>query len=327
VTKVVLWATFVAALLLAGLGAWWYTRPMPLADRLDLIGPGTQAYVSFLADGDDKALRDLLDSLKSRTAAGPQDSRSEWLRALGENLTGAALDRVRATGLVETLGEGQSEVVIVVSLGRMAKVVAKMWFGISGSERELETYRKVRILLGRDRQDLSMAFVGNNLVMSRDPGAIHLLIDRLLDGAPSAGPSNAMRSFLRDIEPRQAMPGQGALVNDRASLASLWQMATGAPRGAEIELPADFEGMGFRFGFRSADVIHGDGYMYFTDEEAAAGGVPLLDEAIPKLFRHYGFDAKSEIEQQGRRLHVAVTGTGLQKAIDRYFVKAKPAAG
>ncbi len=320
--KVLLWGALVFVLL-AALGLWWFLRPSPAVDRLDLVGPETQGFVTFLAVPEDRALREVLDSLKKRSAAAGGDKQAEWIRSLGDTLSGAAIDHVRATGMIEALDEGGSEVAIVVSLGRMAKVVAKMWFGISGSEREVEVYHDARILLGREKQDLAMAFVGNNLILSRDPRAVRLLIDRLDRSASPAGLSQRMAEVLKDVDPMRELPGFGALVNDRESLASLWRMATGAPEGSGIELPGAFEGMGFRFGFGSADTIRGDGYAYFRDEEAAAGSIENLQTAIPKLFGHFGLKARPVIEQQGRRLRIEIDARGVQAALDRYFPKGR----
>jgi hypothetical protein len=308
-----------AVVILIAAAAWWFFRAGRVGDRLELIGPGTRAFVTFLATPEDRPLRELLQSLQRRTAAGPGDRQPEWIRSVGDSLSGAAIDHVRATGMVEAGADGRTQVVLVVSLGRMARVVAKMWFGMAASEREVEVYRKARILLGRDRQDLAMAFVGNNLILSRDPAGIRSLIDRIGEPNRSASPSAPMKAVLKDVDPRAEMPGYGALVNDPDSLAALWQLATGAPEGSEIELPGSFEGMGFRFGFSSLDSIKGDGYVYFADDAAAEGAVPLIQDAIPRLFSHFGLKASAVIEPEGRRLRIDVLATGLQAALDRHF--------
>src|SRR5262249_35712613 len=154
----------------------------------------------------------------------------------------------------ETLSDGQSQVGIVVSLGRMANFV-RMLVGIADSERETETYRGERIVHGRESQDLCMAFVDNNLVLSHDVRVVRSLIDRLRKSAPQQGPSDAMQDVLHELDPQRELPGYGALINDRASVASIWQAVSGAPEGAEIALPENFKGVGFRFGFMSADII------------------------------------------------------------------------
>ena len=124
---------------------------------------------------------------------------------------------------------------------------------------------------------------------------------------------------MQDVDPRSEMPGYGALVNERTSLASLWQMVTGAPEGSEISLPDTFEGVGFRFGFASADVLRGDGFFYFQDEEAAAGAVPQLQAAVSRMCNHFRLKPTIEIRQEGSRLHVAVEARGVQLAIDHYL--------
>ena len=44
------------------------------------------------------------------------------------------------------------------------------------------------------------------------------------------------------VDPGGEMPGFGAIVNDRRSLAAVWQLGTGAPEGSEIALPEEFDG-------------------------------------------------------------------------------------
>ena len=119
-------AALVTALLLAGGAAWWFLRSGAVGNRLELVGPGTRAFITFLATPEDRALREVLESLQRRAPAAAGDKQAEWIRSLGDTLSGAAIDHVRATGLVETLDDGKSQVAIVVTLGRMAKVVAKM---------------------------------------------------------------------------------------------------------------------------------------------------------------------------------------------------------
>jgi hypothetical protein len=203
----------------------------------------------------------------------------------------------------------------------MAKMVVRMWLGFTDSERETEIYRKERIILGRERSDFSMAFVGSNLILSRDPRVVRMLIDRVKGAALSARPSDSIEAVLRDVDPRREMPGYGALVNDRASLASIWQELTGAPEGSGIALPDSFEGVGFRFGFSSADTLRGDGYFYFGDEEAAAGGQHQLETAIMTMFSHLRLSPNVAIEQEGSRLHVTVEARGVQAAIDHFMTK------
>lgn len=321
--KLVLGCGALAIVLLAaaGVGAWWALRGGPVVDRLDLVGPETEAFVTFLAVPDDAALRQAVDSLKRRAAGRSGDRHGEWLRTLNDLLSSARLSNVRASAMVETLPGGESEVGMVVSLGRMANLV-KMLVGIADSEREIETYRKQRIMLGREPQDFAMSFVGNNLIVSRSPKVIHLLIDRLeTPGGVAGSPSDVMQSVLKDIDPEREMPGYGALINDKASLASIWRIVTGAPQGSEIALPQDFEGAGFRFGFASDDVVRGDGYFYFKDEEAAAGSVEQIEAAISRMFARYRLKPRIDIQQEGSRLRVEVEASGLQAGLDHYFVK------
>jgi len=106
--RVLLWGTLVFVLLVA-LGLWWVLRPSPAADRLDLVGPETQGFVTFLAVPEDRALREVLDSLKKRSAAAGSDKQAEWIRSLGDTLSGAAIDHVRATGMIEALDEAAAK--------------------------------------------------------------------------------------------------------------------------------------------------------------------------------------------------------------------------
>jgi hypothetical protein len=304
-----------------GIAAWWMLRGGPVVDRLDLVGPETQAFVTFLAVPEDGALRSVVDSLERRADAKTRDRHGEWLHSLNDLLSSARLSHVRASATVEALPDGQNDVGVVVSLGRMANLV-RMLVGIADSEREIRIYRKHRIMLGREKQDYAMAFVGNNLILSRNPSVIMLLIDRIEAATASSGVlSEKMEAVLEDIDPEQQMPGYGALVNDKASLASIWRLVTDAPPGSEIVLPEEFEGAGFRFGFVSADAVRGDGYFYFHDEEAAAGSVPQIEDAIMRTFARYHLKPRVEIEQEGSRLRVNVEAGGLQAGIDRYFAK------
>jgi len=315
--KLLIGCGIAAALVGAGLilSVWWFLRGGPVGDRLDLVGPRTQAFVTFLAVPEDKALQEVVDSLRKRPAHPGEEKHGEWMSWFGDLLSGARAYHVRASALAESLDDGQSEVGVVVSLGRMANVV-RMLVGISDSERESETYSGERIVHGHESQDLSMAFVGNSLVLSRDVRVVKTLIDRLKKSAPHEGPSEPMNDVLGELEPRQDLPGFGALLNERASVASLWQMLAGAPEGAEIALPENFKGVGFRFGFVSADVIRGDGYFYFGDEEAAQGGTRQIDAVIQRLCAHFRLKPQVVIEAQGSRLHVVVEASGVQEAID-----------
>ena len=307
-----------AALLGAALvaGVWWFMRGGPVGERLDLVGPRTQAFVTFLAVPEDRALQEVVESLRKRPAHAGDAKRTEWMGWLGDLLSGARVYHVRASALAESLDDGQSQVGVVISLGRMANVV-RMLVGISDSERESETYRGERIIHGRENLDLDMAFVDNSLVLSRDPRVVKALIDRLKKAAPDEGPSDPMSDVLSGLDDAEGeMPGYGALLNDRASVASLWQLISGAPEGAEIALPENFSGVGFRFGFVSADAIRGDGYFYFGDEEAAQGGTRQIEAAIQRLCAHFRLKPQVVIEQQGSRLYVVVEAQGVQSAID-----------
>jgi hypothetical protein len=150
---------------------------------------------------------------------------------------------------------------------------------------------------------------------------VKVLIDRLRKAAPQAGPSPAMENVLREIDPKREMPGYGALINDRASVASIWQAVSGAPEGSEIALPEGFTGVGFRFGFASADTIKGDGYFYFRDEEAAEGGRRQIEAALARMCEHFHLNPRVVMEQEGSRLHVVVEASGVQGAIDRVLTK------
>jgi hypothetical protein len=300
-------------------GIWWFFRGGPVVDRLDLVGPQTQAFVTFLAVPEDHALQEVVESLRKRpTHAGEKNT--EWMSWFGDLMSGARAYHVRASALAEKLDDGGSHVGLVVSLGRMANFV-RMLVGISDSERETETYRGERIVHGRESHDLCMSFVDNNLVLSRDVRVLRSLIDRLKKAAPEAVPSRAMEDVLHELDPRRELPGTGALLNDRASVASLWQMVSGAPEGAEIALPENFKGVGFRFGFISADIIRGDGYFYFGDEEAAAGGMHQIEAAIQRMCAHFHLKPQLALEQQGSRLHVVVEAHGVQGAIDHLLTK------
>jgi hypothetical protein len=312
-------AALVGAALVAGV--WWFLRGGPVGERFDLVGPRTQAFVTFLAVPEDKALQEVVDSLRKRPALPGAEKHAEWMGWFGDLLSGARVYHVRASALVESLEGGDSQVGAVVSLGRMANVV-RMLVGISDSERESETYRGERIVHGRETQDLCMSFVGNSLVLSRDVRVVKSLIDKLKKASADEGPSDSMSDVLRELDGSEPpLPGAGALLNDRASVASLWQMVSGAPEGAEISLPENFRGVGFRFGFASADVIKGDGYFYFGDEEAAQGGTRQIEAAIQRLCAHFRLEPQVILEQQGSRLHVVVEARGVQRAIDHLLTK------
>jgi hypothetical protein len=311
-----------SALLGVGLiaGVWWFFRGAPVVDRLDLVGPQTQAFVTFLAVPEDRALQEVVESLRKRPVQPGGEKHAEWMSWFGDLMSGARVYHVRASALAETLPDGQSQVGLVVSLGRMANFV-RMLIGIADSERETETYRGERIVHGRESQDLCMSFVDNNLVLSRDVRVVKSLIDRLRKAEPEQGLSREMEDVLREIDPQRELPGYGALINDRASVASIWQAVSGAPEGAEIALPENFKGVGFRFGFASADIIKGDGYFYFGDEEAAEGGSRQIEAAILRMCAHFRLKPHIVLEQQGSRLHVVVEAGGVQSAIDHLLTK------
>jgi hypothetical protein len=168
-----------------------------------------------------------------------------------------------------------------------------------------------------------MTFVGNNLILAREPMAIKVLIDRLKNVTVSGKPSERMEGVLKDIDPRREMPGYGAIVNDKATMAGIWRLVTSAPEDSEIAIPEQFEGAGFRFGFASADVVHGDGYYYFEDEEAAAGATDQIEAAITRMGTHFHLRTKVDVQQEGRRLRVSVEADGLQSALDHYFPKTR----
>lgn len=318
-------ALSVVAIAVIVFGVWWFLRGSPVVDRLELVGPETQAFVTFLAVPEDRALVEVIQSLKQRSVSKRGDKRAEWLSALNDLISGARIYHVRASAMVESLPGGQSEVGIVVSLGKMSNLV-RMLLGLADSEREVETYHKERIILGRDKQDFAMSFAGNNLILSRDVRTVELLIDRIKNVVAAGKPSDKMEAVLKDIDPRREMPGCGGLVNDPASgtsLGGIWRLVTDAPEGSEIALPPTFGGAGFRFGFVSADAVSGDGYFYFQDEEAAAGASDELESAILRMFGHYHLKPKVDIQQEGSRLHVSVEATGLQSALDQYFPKTR----
>ena len=297
-------------------------RGGPVPDRMELVGPTTQAFVTFLVVPEDRALLEVVDSLRRRSAEGGADRRAEWLRSLNDLISGARIYHVRATAIVEALPGGESEVGFVVSLGKMANLV-RMLLGIADSEREVQTYRKERIILGREKHDLAVSFVGNNLILSRDPQTIRVLIDRLKRAAGTAEPSERLQAMMRDLETKQDLPGYAALINEKTSLASIWRMVTGAPEGSEIALPGSFEGAGFRFGLASADSLRGDGFFYFEDEEAAAGALPQLETALRRVFAHFRLKSKVGVEQEGSRLRVSVEAQGIQRALDHYFDRVR----
>lgn len=314
-------AALILVLIAGAAATWWLLRPAPVVERLDLVGPETRAFATFLAVPEDRALREVIASIQKRSNSAPPQKRTEWIRSIGETLSGTAIDHVRATALVEALDDGRTEPAVVISLGRMAKVFAQMWFGISGSEREVEVHNKVRIVLGREKQDLAMAFLGNNLILSHDPAAVRLVIDRIKAGRAGGDPSERVRSMIRDVDPDSLMPGFGALLNDSASLSSVWRIVTGSSDDNEVMLPEEFEGLGFRFGLSSPDTLSGGGYAYFRDEESATSAKSLLDGAIPALLRHMGLNGVPVIEQEGRRLRIDIQATGVQVALDRIFLR------
>src|SRR5712691_7522 len=97
-------ATLVVA---GGFVLWRYLRGGPVEDRLDLVGAETQAFVTFLAVPEDRPLVDLIESLKRRPAGAGGEKRAEWLRSLSDPLSGMLMQRVRASALVETSGDGR----------------------------------------------------------------------------------------------------------------------------------------------------------------------------------------------------------------------------
>ena len=122
------------------------------------------------------------------------------------------------------------------------------------------------------------------------------------------------------------MPGFGAILNNRKSVATVWQLGTGAPEGSEVSLPDEFEGVGFRFEVKSKDKIRGDGFFYFEDEEAAAGSQEALRSGLSRLFSHFELRPKVALHQDGSRLAVSVEVNGVQAALDRLFFRLQAAA-
>jgi len=146
-----------------------------------------------------------------------------------------------------------------------------------------------------------MAFVDNNLVLSRDVRVVKSLIDRLKKAAPEQG------ALARHAgRPSRAGPGAPAsrlrCAHQRPRLGcEPLAGGLGRPRRAEVALPENFTGVGFRFGFASEDIIKGDGYFYFGDEEAAQGGSRQIEAAIQRLCAHFHLKPRVVLEQQGSR--------------------------
>lgn len=315
-------------------GLWWIQRGGRVVERSELVGPETQAFVTFIAVPEDRALLDLFATVQQRAAARYKNQ-PEWLHAFADFLSGAqvsgdpgkssALFPLRGTAMVEKPPGKEGQVVYVLSLGRKANLL-RMFLGLSDSEREKETYRGERIILRAGGHDLSMSLVGNNLVLSSDPGLVRLLIDRLKTPAGGGRPSDLLAACSVGVDPSGEMPGFGAILNDRKSIATLWQMGTGAPEGAEVALPEEFVGVGFRFGVASADALRGDGYFYFEDEEAASGSKEALSSGLSQLFSHFRLEPNVALYQEGRRLRVVIEAKGVQAALDRLFLHLRAPA-
>ena len=311
------------------IGIWWVQRGGRVLHRTELIGPETQAFVTFIAAPEDRALVDLFATVERRVTAR-RENQPEWLHSFSEFLAGAqvsgnpgraaALFPLRGAILIEKPPGEEGQVVYVLSLGKKANLV-RMFLGIADSERERETYRGEKILVGRGGHDVSMVLVENNIVLSNNRHAIHVLIDRLKAPSGSNRCTEIMGACIQGVDPGGEMPGFGGIINERKSLATVWQLGTGAPEGAEIALPDDFEGVGFRFGVASADKINGDGSFYFNDEEAAAGSREALETGLSRLFTHVGLKADVDVRQEGSRLAVSVEAMGVQAALDRFFAK------
>jgi hypothetical protein len=325
-----------------------------VVSRTTLVGPGTRALATFVAEPDDRGFLELFETVETRASTlregrpewlnafakfvSGAEASQEWLRPIGDLLSGAQIskspDRVasffplRGTALVEADDSGKAEIVYVLSLNRKANLLARMLLGIADSEREKEGYRGEKIILRPGGYDLAMAHVGRNLVISPSRAPVRAIIDRLRQTADRGQPAEALAHCMSEIDPAEEMPGLGAVVNDRGAVGALWRMATGAPEGAEIALPEDFVGAGFRFTVVSADVVKGDGSFYFGDEEAAAGGVEVLRPAFDRLLRHIGLDPSLALRREGSRVRVAVEARGVQKGLDHLFGRfqgARPA--
>lgn len=316
-----------AAVATCAVGFWWLQRGGRVVQRTELVGPETQAFVTFIAASEDRALLDLFGTVERRASAR-KDGPPDWLHSLADFLSAAKVSHegggaaslfpLRGTVMVEKPEGADGQVIYVVSLGKHANLI-RMFLGISDSERETETYRGEKVLIGRGGHDLSMALVQNNLLLSGDKRAIKLLIDRVKASGGASRPSAALFACIQGVDPGGEMPGFGGIVNDRKSIATVWQLGTGAPAGSEVALPDEFEGVGFRFGIASADSLRGDGYFYFTDEEAAAGASEALKSALMRLLSHYGLRPEISLRQEGSRLAVAVEAKGVQVALDGFF--------
>ena len=313
-------------------GYWWLHRGGPIVDRLQLVGPQSEAFVTFIAEAGDPAVTDLSASVLRRLQAAKKESQPEGMRFVAEFLSGAGISKdperlfpFRATGTIENLPGGRDEPVVTLSLGRMANL-ARLLLGIVDSEREKETYRGQKIILAPGGRDFSLSLVGNNLVAARDAGAIRLAIDRLEAGEGGARnlPEDLVRC-IQGLDPGREMPGFGAIVNDKKALATVWQIVTGAPEGAEVPLPHEFQGVGFRFKIASADSLHGEGTFYFQDEEVAAGAADALWSGLTRAFSHFGLKPDVDVRPEGSRLEVRVDARGVQAALDRVFARLQPA--
>ena len=315
-------------------GLWWIKRGGPVVERTELVGPETQAFATFIATPKDRALLDLFASIERR-ADQKREGQLDWLHSIAEFLAAArisgdpgeiaALFPLRGSVLVEKPRGGESALVYVVSLGKMANLV-RMFIGVADSERKTETFRGERITLGKGGRDVSTALVRNNLVVSTDPRAIRLIIERLKGMSGASRPSERLKMCIQGVDPSDEMPGFGGILNDRKSIAAVWQLGTGAPEGSEVALPDDFAGVGFRFAIASADAIRGDGYFYFQDEGAAAGSDEELRSGLARLFEHYGLKPQVSVRQDGSRLTVRVEAKGVQAALDRFFARVGSAA-
>src|SRR5439155_2794430 len=182
-------------------GLWWIKRGGPVVERTELVGPETQAFATFIATPKDRALLDLFASIERR-ADQKREGQPDWLHSFAEFLAAArisgdtgkiaALFPLRGSVLVEKPRGGESALVYVVSLGKMANLV-RMFLGVADSERETETYRGERINMGKGGHDFSIALVRNNLILSGDARAIRPIIDRLKGTSGSIRPSERLK--------------------------------------------------------------------------------------------------------------------------------------
>ena len=61
-------------------GIWWVQRGGRVVRRTELLGPETQAFVTFIADKGDPAVEDLLGSALRRLGASRSENQPEGLR-------------------------------------------------------------------------------------------------------------------------------------------------------------------------------------------------------------------------------------------------------